>query len=479
MTRFRRVMKKIGKGFLIFLIILAVVHAVSSAILSRKLEAKIAGIKAQGDPISTLDLGKIDVPDSENAATVYLKIFDDMGTGITYRNGVPQMVGNRQGDLELLKKHGDIRKIAAWEKLYNIRTDEKRTSQMWDDARKSLTTYKDAFELTDEAISMPYCKFRTNWNDGPGVLFPYYAGVRQLARLCHTDALVYIRDGNTDAAVKDASRIFGIGKSLKNEPTLIGQLVRYAILSIGMQCVRELSANGLNATQAQILEKALSDTDLYDGFVICMKGERACYITSYRMLMSGNNMAFTNGMNANQDMPLYGKIGLYVGRPLLYGNMMACLDIMAGYVKDAEVPVMYRDNYAADGTEVVSGKPIPGGLFTVLAKMFLPVFSRASLQRDACEAGIISCRTMLELVKYKHTFGVYPKSFDELKSQLKVDVPVDPMSGKDFRYKRQGEGFLLYSIGPNMRDDGGKWDRRSMYAPSGKDLDDIVWTMTK
>jgi hypothetical protein len=152
---------------------------------------------------------------------------------------------------------------------------------------------------------------------------------------------------------------------------------------------------------------------------------------------------------------------------------------MAGYVKDAEVPVMYRDIHTANGVEIVSGKPIPGGLSTVLAMMLFPGFSRASIQRDVCDAGILSCRTMLDLVKFKHTFGVYPKSLDELKSQLKVEVPVDPMSGKDFIYKRLGNGFLLYSIGGNMRDDGGKWDRRSNYAPPGKDLDDIVWKMSK
>jgi len=78
-------------------------------------------------------------------------------------------------------------------------------------------------------------------------------------------------------------------------------------------------------------------------------------------------------------------------------------------------------------------------------------------------------------MKYKHRFGAYPGSLDVLRSKLKVDVPVDPMSGKDFVYKRQGDGFLLYSIGANMRDDGGK----SVTYPYGKDPDDIVWSMVK
>lgn len=32
----------------------------------------------------------------------------------------------------------------------------------------------------------------------------------------------------------------------------------------------------------------------------------------------------------------------------------------------------------------------------------------------------------------------------------------DPFSGKPFAYRREGSGFCLYSIGPNLKDDGGK-----------------------
>jgi hypothetical protein len=48
-------------------------------------------------------------------------------------------------------------------------------------------------------------------------------------------------------------------------------------------------------------------------------------------------------------------------------------------------------------------------------------------------------------------------------------VPGDPFGGKDFIYRRRGAGYLLYSVGPNLRDDGAN-------APvAEKRLDDIVW----
>jgi len=35
-------------------------------------------------------------------------------------------------------------------------------------------------------------------------------------------------------------------------------------------------------------------------------------------------------------------------------------------------------------------------------------------------------------------------------------LPTDPFSGKPFVYRREGAGFLIYSWGPNLKDDGGK-----------------------
>ena len=47
-------------------------------------------------------------------------------------------------------------------------------------------------------------------------------------------------------------------------------------------------------------------------------------------------------------------------------------------------------------------------------------------------------------------------------------VPVDFCSGKPFVYKLRGKGFVLYSVGINMRDDGGRGP------DEGEDCDDFV-----
>lgn len=49
----------------------------------------------------------------------------------------------------------------------------------------------------------------------------------------------------------------------------------------------------------------------------------------------------------------------------------------------------------------------------------------------------------------------------------------DPFSGKDFGYRKQGKSFLLYSVGVNLQDDGGKHD------PLWEKDDFVFWPVQK
>jgi hypothetical protein len=49
-------------------------------------------------------------------------------------------------------------------------------------------------------------------------------------------------------------------------------------------------------------------------------------------------------------------------------------------------------------------------------------------------------------------------------------LQTDYFSGKNFVYRRNGEGFILYSVGANRRDDGGRMPEQNY----NKQNDDIT-----
>lgn len=55
-----------------------------------------------------------------------------------------------------------------------------------------------------------------------------------------------------------------------------------------------------------------------------------------------------------------------------------------------------------------------------------------------------------ELLEYRNAHGYFPKTLSAL-----AQTPGDPFSHKPFGYCLRGDGFILYSVGRNRRDDGG------------------------
>jgi hypothetical protein len=62
----------------------------------------------------------------------------------------------------------------------------------------------------------------------------------------------------------------------------------------------------------------------------------------------------------------------------------------------------------------------------------------------------------LGLAAFMAEKGKYPDKLDALAPDYLKTVPTDFFSGKGFLYKPSGKGYLLYSVGENMIDDGGK-----------------------
>jgi hypothetical protein len=64
-------------------------------------------------------------------------------------------------------------------------------------------------------------------------------------------------------------------------------------------------------------------------------------------------------------------------------------------------------------------------------------------------------RAQLALREYRLRTGRYPDSLQELFSGPLRETALDPFTETPLPYRRTGAGYLLYSVGPDARDDGG------------------------
>ena len=103
----------------------------------------------------------------------------------------------------------------------------------------------------------------------------------------------------------------------------------------------------------------------------------------------------------------------------------------------------------------------------------------------APSAPVVDKVVPLDSAPVKETAGVF--FFDDLEtiSGLKENYTdtggpkrfritgTDPFSGKPFHYRREGNGSIVYSVGPNGVDDGGIED------PEDRNAKDIVWKCSR
>ena len=50
----------------------------------------------------------------------------------------------------------------------------------------------------------------------------------------------------------------------------------------------------------------------------------------------------------------------------------------------------------------------------------------------------------------------YPADLQALRPDYMLDIPTDPFTGGPLTYRREGDGFVIYSVGTDRSGDGGK-----------------------
>ena len=111
--------------------------------------------------------------------------------------------------------------------------------------------------------------------------------------------------------------------------------------------------------------------------------------------------------------------------------------------------------------------------------------SKSAQRRDEAVANRALVGAALGIELYKQKVGRYPATLDDVRKAMAWEIEPDPFSGEDLIYRPIGTAYLLYSIGPDLKDDGGQpmYDQLPRQdKPQGRNPDrehgDIVWMGT-
>lgn len=92
-----------------------------------------------------------------------------------------------------------------------------------------------------------------------------------------------------------------------------------------------------------------------------------------------------------------------------------------------------------------------------LVGLFTPRLRRLQAAQDRAEQGARNLHVAFALAAYRADHGSYPAALGDLARDYLPEVPGDVFSGRALVYKPDPKGYLLYSVGPNGKDEGGRW----------------------
>jgi hypothetical protein len=285
--------------------------------------------------------------------------------------------------------------------------------------------------------------------------FHWLAGQRECARTLMGESKYYELIGKPGKAMDSRLDCIDLGVTAPRGGVLITALVGVAIESIGAKDIspvlNKLEPDDL-ARAAQRIDRIKKKRAPYGDFVR-EEGRMSVRLLS-TMFSKGNpvsNVMAFGAASSGAPSTGFSVDDALIGVKFAFANKNAM----------ARQSWMYYDSLAKELNGPYTGKsktPVPND---PLIQMLSPVMIRAQQSYVRNETLLVLIEAEVALRRYRADRGRYPGRLDELAPTYLKTVPIDPFGqGKPLRYKAVsgGKNFLLYSIGMNMKDDGGRFD---------------------
>lgn len=298
--------------------------------------------------------------------------------------------------------------------------------------------------------------------------------LRELVNLLAIDARRQARAGNCEVAVQDILAMMKLADCLVDEPLSMSQAVRLSLNRDAYDTARAISRLGsLSSDQARSLMRYAGQNDHREAFTdgLCEIGEST--LTVFERIRQGEPidpliMKETGDPFCAALSPLGG-----LAYALYHGDRGAVA--LNAYRTTLAAPWRDMDeaSYASFLPAIIDASRLPYYQAYPLMEQIrrdidsLPVtrfVSRTSLPflltgnglQARNEAMLDLMQLGLAVEQYHAQNGAYPASLDAVASELGGSIPVDPFTGQPYLYRVSDGDYLIYSVGQNLVDDGGR-----------------------
>ncbi len=384
---------------------------------------------------------------------------------------------------------------------------------LWLEFRSQFAQKELLDQACEAAIAGPI-QFALQFDTPTNVHLNHLAGIRQLSRTLAGRVVMDLHDQRMAGARKNLLATTRLSTAWRPEPAEISHLVRANCLANAYNATWELlQAHGWNDEQLAQLQHEWESLDLWKDLPETASFSRASTTAACRLerhaslsamgfgqllqplfygLAQGPVSAvedFANSFSYNRRQSTYLKRGTYEDENVLMLHYRDREDlwkkaitaptweIMRGLgVATNELPASSR--FPSQTSVTINLRQNSNGLFGGSGGLggMRRSFSTRIADAEARRTILIAA---LALSRFELKNGSYPSSLAELTPEFCQKPLIDFMDGKPLRYHAEGGHALLYSVGPDCVDDGGKSTLRERFTAQRPNAtianSDVIW----
>ncbi len=334
---------------------------------------------------------------------------------------------NNNGALYLLEAKAEVE--AAEKEIFAVEdsAEGKPSREGKEKIHKILESHPTIMPLLRKAATATEFRFPFDYHVKPSqfisTILPLMQFKRECMRYLKSQADDLLNQGKRAEALETDLLMLQLARQYDRDcPILVNNLVDIACKGIAMSSANEILQSGpVEERQRAALEAELAKNDSLETCRAAIKGERAYCLDALQ-----------------NEMP-----------PIINGQwQLAALEMFDDFFKCSKEPY---------STGVGKMKPPSGTSFSLrsgpisLSLPALKAFLEASFRNQAM---VRSLRIINALQRKALAEGDKIPSMEEL--GLPKETGVDPFNGQAMIVKKTPEGWLVYSVGQNLQDDGGK-----------------------
>jgi DNA-binding transcriptional MerR regulator/predicted HicB family RNase H-like nuclease len=319
---------------------------------------------------------------------------------------------------------------------------------------------REALQFFAQGAQYEQSRYPIDLTKGSDTLLPHLMGIKRGMQLSEMAAILDAENNDEKQAANDVLMTLALARSLKAEPVLISQLVRSAGVSLAVDALNQVvNRTTLSPESLRGLTKALQSMEDYDargeGFSRSMAGELAMHLA---LLNNPAKLVRDLSTASATDVPEGQR-----HRMIEYLKQARSLKEEQDYLETTSQQLLSaRKETFPQRLKVVSDlirqrvtEATDRGL---LLNVWLSDGLDKHVNREArCLANLRLALTAVTLEQFRAAHNNrYPAGLSELTPSYLNTVLTDPFDGQPLRYRKQDAGYVLYSIGADLKDDGGK-----------------------